>query len=261
VLDTVLDRLALYLEKMQALKAKVRSAMMYPLAVVVVALAVVVVVLGWVIPSFKTVFDALGAELPAPTRWLLDLSEGLWRYGPWWLGLWIGSVLALRWTLRTQVRWRRYWDRVWLRFPVLGSLWRDAAVARWSRTLATLLAAGVPLVEALAAVGRVTGNAWFEQATLHLRVAVLRGLSVNRALLDAQVFPPMLVQLVAIGEACGTLDAMLAKAAEYHERVVDEQVSNLSTLLEPLIMVVLGGIIGGMVLAMYLPIFQLGQVL
>ncbi len=261
VLDTVLDRLALYLEKTQALQAKVRGALMYPLAVLVVALGVVVVVLGWVIPSFKTVFVSLGADLPAPTRWLLALSDGLWHRGPAGLVVLAALGLGLRWAVRTRPRWRRGWDWAWLRVPVLGPLLRDAVVARWSRTLSTLLAAGVPLVEALVPVGRVAGNVVFEEATQGLRRAVLRGSSVNAALLEASVFPAMLVQLAAIGEASGTLDAMLAKAAEYHERAVDEQVAGLSTLLEPLIIVVLGGIIGAMVLAMYLPIFQLGQVL
>jgi len=261
VLDTVLDRLALYLEKTQALKAKVRGALLYPMAVLVVALGVVLVVLGWVIPSFKTVFSSLGAELPAPTRLLLALSDGLLAYGLWWLLALVAGVWGLRRAWRQWPRWRRLWDVAWLRFPVLGPLLRDAAVARWSRTLATLLAAGVPLVDALVPVGRVAGNLLFEEATQALRLAVVRGSSVNAALLEAKVFPAMLVQLVAIGEASGTLDALLAKAAEYHERAVDEQVAGLSTLLEPVIIVVLGGIIGGMVVAMYLPIFQLGQVL
>jgi type IV pilus assembly protein PilC len=261
VLDTTLDRLSVYLDKSLVLRARVRSALMYPIAVLVVALMVVLVLLGWVIPSFKTVFASLGAELPMVTQWLLILSDALWRQGPAWLVFFTLLGLGLRWGFRTQPGWRKVSDRAFLRIPLLGPFFCMVATARWARTLATLLAAGVPLVDALVPVGRASGNALFEEATHDVRRAVMRGVSVNAALLEARVFPAMLVQLVAIGEASGTLDGMLAKAAEYHERAVDEQVAGLSTLLEPLIIVVLGGIIGGMVLAMYLPLFQLGQVL
>ncbi len=261
MLDTMLERLAHHLEKSEALRTTIRSALIYPTAVLTIACLVLVLILVFVVPAFQNIFASFGAELPWLTRGVIALSESLQHYG---LGLLALTGLAV-WWLRRQVQqrasWRRYVHRVLLRVPIAGSLTRHACTARWTRTLATLFAAGVPLTEALGAMHGVTGHLLFQTATQAIQAQLIQGQALSRALEDTQgLFPPMVVQMCAIGEESGALDHMLEKTAEHYEREVDSTVARLSTLLEPFIMVVLGLLIGGLVMALYLPIFQLGQV-
>ncbi len=260
MLEPVLARLATYREKGLALRGKVRSAMFYPAAVLAVAVAVTAVIMVWVVPEFKAVFDDFGAELPLPTLIVMGLSDFLVE---WWLVILGGLVGA-------GVLFYRAWqrspslqaavDKFVLRLPLLGTILTKAIVARWSGTLATMFAAGVPLVESLDSVGGASGNAVYHEATQRIASVVRGGSSLATAMQQAQVFPAMAVQMVAIGEESGALDDMLRKVAEFYEAEVDAAVASLSSLLEPLIMVVLGVLIGGLVIAMYLPIFQLGSV-
>ena len=261
MLDTMLERLANHLEKSEALRTTIRSALIYPSAVLAIAGLVLVLILVFVVPAFQNIFASFGAELPWLTQVVIALSEGLKRYGLWLLAL---SGLAV-WWLKRQVQrrteWRRFLHRVLLRLPIAGSLTRHACTARWTRTLATLFAAGVPLTEALDAVQGVTGHVLFQEATQTIQAKLIQGQSLSLALEGTEgLFPPMVVQMCAIGEESGALDHMLEKTAEHYEREVDSTVARLSTLLEPFIMVVLGLLIGGLVMALYLPIFQLGQV-
>jgi len=261
MLDTMLERLANHLEKSEALRTTIRSALIYPSAVLAIAGLVLVLILVFVVPAFQNIFASFGAELPWLTQVVIALSEGLKRYGLWLLAL---SGLAV-WWLKRQVQrrteWRRFLHRVLLRLPIAGSLTRHACTARWTRTLATLFAAGVPLTEALDAVQGVTGHVLFQEATQTIQAQLIQGQSLSLALEGTEgLFPPMVVQMCAIGEESGALDHMLEKTAEHYEREVDSTVARLSTLLEPFIMVVLGLLIGGLVMALYLPIFQLGQV-
>ena len=261
MLDTMLERLANHLEKSEALRTTIRSALIYPSAVLAIAGLVLVLILVFVVPAFQNIFASFGAELPWLTQVVIALSEGLKRYGLWLLAL---SGLAV-WWLKRQVQrrteWRRFLHRVLLRLPIAGSLTRHACTARWTRTLATLFAAGVPLTEALDAVQGVTGHVLFQEATQTIQTQLIQGQSLSLALEGTEgLFPPMVVQMCAIGEESGALDHMLEKTAEHYEREVDSTVARLSTLLEPFIMVVLGLLIGGLVMALYLPIFQLGQV-
>ncbi len=260
ILDTILERLSVYLEKTEALKSKIRSALMYPTAVLVVAFVVVSVIMIFVIPAFKEVFSSFGADLPAPTLFVIALSEVFVRY--WWImfgGIGAGIYFWIQ-AFRRSERLQQAVDRLSLRLPVFGNLIYKAVVARWTRTLATMFAAGVPLVEALDSVGGASGNYVYVTATEKIQQEVSSGTSLTNAMTNAKVFPSMVLQMCAIGEESGSLDHMLGKAADFYEAEVDDMVAGLSSLMEPIIIVFLGTLIGGIVISMYLPIFKLGQV-
>jgi type IV pilus assembly protein PilC len=261
MLDNMLERLANHLGKSEALRATIRSALIYPSAVLGIAGTVLALILVFVVPAFQNIFASFGAELPWLTRGVIALSEGLQHFGIWLLAL---TGLATWWMKRQvqqRINWRRFVHRMLLRMPIAGPLTRHACTAQWTRTLATLFAAGVPLTEALEAVQGVTGNLLFQAATQNIQAQLIQGHSLSHALENTDgLFPHMVVQMCAIGEESGALDHMLEKTAEHFEREVDGTVARLSTLLEPFIMVVLGLLIGGLVMALYLPIFQLGQV-
>jgi len=260
ILDDLLDRLATYKEKMQAIRGKIKSALFYPTAVMLVAVVVVTVIMLFVVPAFKEVFESFGAGLPAPTMMVIAISD---FFVEWWymvFGCVGGAGYFLLQAWRRSPKIQMAVDRAILRAPVFGDVLRKATIARWLRTLSTMFAAGVPLVEALDSVGGAAGNYVYLVATRKIQQEVSTGTSLTIAMQNAQVFPNMVLQMSAIGEESGSLDAMLSKAAEIFEREVDEAVEGLSSLLEPLIMVVLGVLIGGLVIAMYLPIFKLGQV-
>jgi type IV pilus assembly protein PilC len=260
ILDGVLERLATDLEKTEGLKSKVRSALMYPVAVMGVAAAVVAVIMVFVVPAFQAVFLSFNAELPWPTQVVIDASQWLTTHGWLLLAGFAGGTWALGWAWRTRPGLRRALDRLVLKWPVVGPLVLKTVVARWTRTLSTMFAAGVPLVEALESVGGAAGNSVFSEATERVRHEVSSGSSLAHAMTVTRVFPTLVLQMTAIGEEAGSLDAMLAKAADLFEAEVDALVAGLSSLIEPAIIVVLGLIIGSIVVAMYLPIFQLGQV-
>ena len=261
MLDTMLERLALHLEKSEALHTTIRSALIYPAAVLSIAGAVLVLILVFVVPAFQNIFASFNAELPWLTRWVIGLSEGLQHNGPWLIGLILIGSWSLKQQVRQRIHWRRYLHSLLLRMPIAGPLTRHACTARWTRTLATLFAAGVPLTEALEAVQGVTGHLLFQAATQGIQTQLIQGQALSHALENTKgLFPAMVVQMCAIGEESGALDHMLEKTADHYEREVDNTVARLSTLLEPFIMVVLGLLIGGLVMALYLPIFQLGQV-
>ena len=260
ILEPLLDRLATYQQKVLAIKAKVRSALMYPAAVVVVAFIVLAVIMVYVIPSFKDVFKSFGADLPAPTLAVIALSDFFVAHGPWLLLAAGGGGFALLQSWRRSERLQDAADRLLLRLPVFGELVRKSVVARWTRTLATMTAAGVPLVEALGSVAGASGNAVYAGATEAIQREVSTGTSLTSAMRGTAVFPPMVLQMTAIGEESGSLEHMLGKAAEIIEEEVDEMVKGLSSLIEPMIIVFLGTLIGGIVVSMYLPIFKLGAV-
>ncbi|MDR2129156.1 MAG: type II secretion system F family protein [Burkholderiaceae bacterium] len=261
ILEDLLDRLAVYLEKTENIKAKIRSAMMYPTAVVVVAFAVVAVIMIFVIPQFKDTFASFGATLPAPTLLVMAISEFFTSY--WWAILLAlgGGIFFFFQAWKRSEKVQAFMDRLLLNLPIFGDLIRKAVVARWTRTLSTMFAAGVPLVEALDSVGGAAGNSVYSIATRKIQQDVSTGTNLTSAMGSANVFPSMVLQMAAIGEESGALDHMLGKAADFYEAEVDEMVAGLSSLMEPLIIVFLGGIIGGIVVAMYLPIFKLGQVM
>lgn len=261
LLDVMLARIADYQEKMLAIRGKLRGALTYPVAILAVALIVTVLMLAVVVPAFENSFSSFGAALPLPTRIIIDGSAAIRDYGFVSLVLFAAAAFGLMHQWRRDPRWQTATDRWQLTLPVLGSLLRRAALARWSRTLASLYAAGIPLLDTLVPAGDATGNRLFQQASQILRQKINQGDSLSRALTRQSEFSPLLVQMVAIGEESGTLDEMLGKVADIYEREVDESVALLGTLMEPLLMLVLGGIIGGLVIAMYLPIFQLGSVL
>lgn len=260
MLDTLLERLATYMEKTEALKAKIRSALMYPTAVILVAIAVVSVIMIFVIPAFKEVFSSFGADLPTPTLMVIAASEFLVRW--WWLmfGGLLAGIYFLAQSYRRSDQVRLVADRLLLRLPIFGELVRKSVVARWTRSLATMFAAGVPLVESLDSVGNASGSLVYSRATDRIQAEVATGTSLAAAMAETGVFPGMVMQMTAIGEEAGALDHMLGKAADFYESEVDEMVAGLSSLMEPIIIVVLGIVIGGIVIAMYLPIFKLGQV-
>ena len=260
ILEELLDRLAVYQEKTMAIKNKIRSAMIYPLAVMVVAFVVVAVIMIFVIPSFKDVFKSFGADLPAPTLLVIGMSEVFVKY--WYLifGLLGGGVYIFFEAWKRSPRMQMTMDRLLLRAPVFGSLVMKSSVARWTRTLSTMFAAGVPLVEALDSVGGASGNAVYALATEQIQKDVSTGTALTTSMQTTGVFPVMVIQMCLIGEESGSLDHMLGKAAEFFEDEVDEAVKGLSSLLEPFIIVILGTLIGGIVVAMYLPIFKLGAV-
>ena len=260
ILETLLDRLAVYQEKTMAIKNKIKSALIYPVAVLVVAFIVLAVIMIFVIPAFKEVFTSFGADLPAPTLVVMAMSAAFVKY--WYLifGIGGGGIYFFMQSWKRSVKMQKYMDRLLLRVPVFGSLVNKSAIARWTRTLSTMFAAGVPLVEALDSVGGASGNAVFAEATEKIQKDVSTGSALTTSMQATGVFPVMVLQMCAIGEESGSLDAMLGKAAEFYEDEVDEAVKGLSSLMEPFIIVILGVLIGGIVISMYLPIFKLGQV-
>jgi type IV pilus assembly protein PilC len=259
ILDTMMERLANTLEKNEALRSRVRSALMYPCAVIVVALAVLALIMVYVVPVFEDVFKAFGSDLPWPTQAVLALSQALSHSG--WV--WLSAALLLAWSwqhMRRNEAWQRRLDRWLLGLPLVGGLLRSAVVARWTQTLSALLAAGVPLAEALGPAGQACDHAVYARLTEHLQRRVSQGGSLSEAMAHTGRFPDMIVQLCATGEETSALESLLARAGVLMESELDDQVNGLSSLLEPLIMVVLGGLIGVILVAMYLPIFRLGQV-
>jgi type IV pilus assembly protein PilC len=260
ILDDLLERLAVYKEKMQALKGKIKSALFYPCAVMGVAAIVVTIIMLFVIPAFKSVFEGFGASLPAPTLMVIAMSDIVVSY--WWLifGLLFAGIYFILQAWRRSAAVQVAVDRGVLRLPIIGEVIRKASIARWLRTLSTMFAAGVPLVEALDSVGGASGNHVYMTATRRIQGEVSTGTSLTVAMQNANVFPNMIMQMASIGEESGSLDDMLGKAADIYEREVDEAVASLSSLLEPIIMAFLGVVIGGLVVAMYLPIFKMGQV-
>jgi type IV pilus assembly protein PilC len=260
ILEELLARLALYQEKTIAIKQKVKSALIYPTSVIVVAFGVLAVIMIFVIPSFKEVFVSFGAELPAPTLFVMAMSDAFIHY--WWLifGILFGGGYMFIQTWKRSEKMQYFMDRLLLKLPIFGDLVMKSVVARWTRTLSTMFAAGVPLVEALDSVGGTSGNLVFAMATQQIQRDVAAGSALTTAMTSANVFPTMVLQMSAIGEESGALDDMLARAAEFYEEEVDEMVKGLSTLMEPIIIVVLGTLIGGIVISMYLPIFKIGQV-
>ena len=260
ILEALLDRLAVYMEKTEAIKSKIKSALMYPISVVVVAFVVVAVIMIFVIPAFKSVFSSFGADLPAPTLFVIAISEFFVAY--WWLifGGIGGGLYFFFQAWQRNVKMQRFMDRVLLKVPVFGALVEKSCIARWTRTLATMFAAGVPLVEALDSVGGASGNSKYADATEKIQQEVSTGTSLTAAMTNANLFPTMVLQMCAIGEESGSVDHMLGKAADFYEAEVDEMVAGLSSLMEPIIIVFLGSLIGGIVVSMYLPIFKLGQV-
>jgi type IV pilus assembly protein PilC len=256
ILDTILKRLATYIEKAVKLKGQVQSAMIYPIAVVVIAGLVVGVILWKVIPTFANLFAGLGAELPLPTRIVIALSNGLVRFMPFILVGIAAAIFGFR-AYYASPGGRRMIDTITLKLPVLGSLMRKIAVARFCRTLSTLLASGVSILEALDITARTAGNAIVEEAILTTRKSIERGETIAAPLKETRVFPPMVVQMISVGEATGALDTMLSKIADFYEEEVDVAVAGLLTLLEPIMIFFLGVVVGGIVIAMYLPIFDL----
>lgn len=260
ILEEILTRLALYKEKTLAVKRKIRSAMIYPVAILGVAAIVTTVIMIWVIPAFKDVFASFGAQLPLPTLIVIWLSDKFVNYWYWAFGLLIISVIVFIRTWKRSPDLQVATDKLLLKLPLFGAVIRKAIIARWTRTLSTMFAAGVPLVESLDSVGGASGNAVYIEATRKISAAVSSGSSLVSAMQTTKAFPAMVTQMVAIGEESGALDQMLTKVAEFHEEEVDNAVASLSSLMEPIIMVILGVVIGGLVIAMYLPIFQLGSV-
>jgi type IV pilus assembly protein PilC len=260
ILDSLLDRLATYKEKILAIKSKIKSALFYPVAIIIVAFVITAVIMIFVIPAFKSVFSSFGADLPAPTLFIMTLSEYFVQY--WYIifGTIGGGGYAFFYIWRRSVKVQIFMDRVMLKLPVFGSLVRISCIARWCRTLSTMFAAGVPLVEALESVAGASGNHVYYTATKKIQGEVSTGSSLTSSMQGTDVFPSMVIQMVQIGEEAGSLDAMLSKVADFFEAEVDDAVEALSSLMEPIIMVILGTLIGGMVVAMYLPIFKLGSV-
>ena len=260
ILDTLLDRLATYKEKILAIKSKIKGAMFYPIAVLVVAFIITAVIMLFVVPAFKNLFSSFGADLPAPTLAVIAISDFFVAY--WWLifGSINGGLWFFFYTWKRSLKMQMALDRLFLKLPIFGEVIRKATIARWARTLSTMFAAGVPLVEALESVGGAAGNHVYLEATRRIQQEVSTGTSLTVAMQNANVFPSMVCQMVSIGEESGSLDAMLSKVADFFEKEVDDAVDALSSLMEPIIMVVLGTLIGGLVVAMYLPIFKMGQV-
>ncbi|EPH3225374.1 type II secretion system F family protein [Pseudomonas aeruginosa] len=259
-LETLLDRVATYKEKTESLKAKIKKAMTYPIAVVLVAIIVSAILLIKVVPQFQSVFSSFGAELPAFTMMVINLSNLLQE---WWLVVLIGlfsASFAIKESHKRSVNFRNTVDHYMLKIPIIGGILYKSAVARYARTLSTTFAAGVPLVEALDSVSGATGNVVFRNAVSKIKQDVSTGMQLNFSMRTTNVFPNMAIQMTAIGEESGSLDDMLGKVAAFYEEEVDNAVDNLTTLMEPMIMAVLGVLVGGLIIAMYLPIFQLGSV-
>ncbi|MCB6183640.1 type II secretion system F family protein [Leeia sp. TBRC 13508] len=260
ILETLLDRLATYKEKIQQVKGKIKSALFYPTSIIVAAFIITAVIMIFVIPAFKDLFSNFGADLPAPTMIVIAMSDFFVTY--WWLlfGSIGGGLYAFFYTWKRSKTLQARMDRVMLALPIFGEVIRKATLARWSRTLATMFAAGVPLVEALESVGGASGNQVYVEATKGIQAEVSVGTSLTIAMQNSKVFPNMVLQMASIGEESGSLDSMLSKVADFYEEEVDRAVESLSSLMEPLIMVILGVLIGGLVIAMYLPIFKMGSV-
>ncbi|MCE0464744.1 MULTISPECIES: type II secretion system F family protein [Pseudomonas] len=258
-LDTLLDRVATYKEKSEALKAKIKKAMTYPTAVILVAAVVTGILLVKVVPQFESVFAGFGAELPAFTVMVIGLSEFMQQW--WWLllGGLVGGFFGVKYALKRSQGFRDWRDKWLLKLPLVGALMYKSAVARYARTLSTTFAAGVPLVEALDSVSGATGNVVFKRAVQRIRQDVSTGMQLNFSMRASGIFPNLAIQMTAIGEESGALDDMLDKVASFYEAEVDNLVDNLTSLMEPFIMVILGVVVGGLVVAMYLPIFQLGS--
>jgi type IV pilus assembly protein PilC len=259
ILDSLLDRLATYKEKILAIKSKIKGALFYPVSIIVVALVITAVIMIFVIPTFKDLFKSFGADLPAPTQIVMSLSD--WFVGNWYIlfPALIGGTWALLEFYKRSTKMQNLVDRLVLRLPIFGEVIRKASIARWCRTLSTMFAAGVPLVEALDSVAGAAGNYVYYEATKRIQAEVSTGTGLTVSMQNTNVFPSMVLQMTAIGEESGALDAMLSKVADFFEAEVDEAVDALASLMEPLIMVVLGGLIGGLVVAMYLPIFKMGS--
>jgi type IV pilus assembly protein PilC len=259
ILDVVLGRLSNYLEKAMKLKAKVKSAMTYPIAVLVISFSVVALLLIKVIPTFQKMFEGSGAELPAPTQAVIDASQFAQDY--WWaiVGVIVVFVIAFRQFYKTE---KGHWiiDSAILKMPIIGPVMKKVAVARFSRTMATMMSSGVPILEGLNIVSKSAGNVVVEDALMKTRQAISEGRSIAEPLSETGIFPPMVVQMISVGEATGALDSMLNKIADFYDDEVDAAVESMTTLLEPVMMVFLGGIVGGMIIAMYLPIFKMASV-
>ena len=260
ILEQLLERLAIYQEKTLALKSKIKSALMYPISVLLVAFLVMVIIMVKVIPAFKEVFSSFGADLPGPTLLVIAMSEFFVVAWPYLLLGIVGGGYMFMQTWRRSEKLQMVMDRLLLRIPIFGALINKSVIARWTRTLSTMFAAGVPLVEALDSVGGAAGNAVYAEATQKIQRDVSTGSALTTAMQGTNVFPNMVIQMTSIGEESGSLDHMLAKAAEFYEDEVDDMVKGLSSLMEPIIIVVLGTLIGGIVVAMYLPIFKIGSV-
>jgi type IV pilus assembly protein PilC len=259
-LETLLDKIATYKEKTEALKKKIKKAMFYPAAVLAMAVIVSIILLVFVIPTFESLFKDFGADLPAFTQFVINLSKFVQSQG-WWMALLFGAgVYAFLYFKKRSRPMRQSLDRILLKMPVIGPIIVKAAIARYARTLATMFAAGVPLVEALTSVAGATGNIVYEDATLKIRDEVATGQRLQRSMESTGLFPNMVIQMIAVGEESGSLDQMSGKVADFYEADVDAAVDAMSSLLEPMIMAVLGVLVGGLVIAMYLPIFKLGQV-
>lgn len=259
ILETVLDRIASYKEKILAIKGKIKSALMYPAIVIVIAFIITAGIMIFVIPTFKQLYESSGAELPALTQLVIYISD---LFVKWWWAIFavlIGAAIALAQALQRSKPFKEWVEAMSLKIPVFGPLIEKATVARWARTFASLFAAGVPMVEALESVAGASGNAVYEKATMKLRTDIATGASLTASLQVAKVFPNMLIQMVSIGEESGALDSMVEKVADYYEREVDDAVAGISSLMEPIIMVILGTLIGTIVIAMYLPIFKMGS--
>ncbi|HUN26091.1 MAG TPA: type II secretion system F family protein [Steroidobacteraceae bacterium] len=259
-LENLLEKIATYKEKTEAIKKKVKKALFYPAAVLVVAVVVTIILLIYVIPEFDSLFKSFGAQLPSFTQFVINLSRSVQSYGIYDAVVLGGCVAAFIYFHKRSKAMRQFIDRVMLKLPIIGPILNKAAIARFTRTLATMFAAGVPLVEALESVAKATGNIVYETAVLKMRDEVATGQRLQRAMETVGLFPNMVVQMIAVGEEAGSLDTMAGKVATFYEAEVDNAVDSMSSLLEPLIMAILGVLVGGLVIAMYLPIFKLGSV-
>jgi type IV pilus assembly protein PilC len=260
ILDSILDKVATYKEKTEAIKGKIKKALFYPTAVIVVAFVITAILMIFVIPEFEKLFAGFGADLPAVTKFVINMSK---VFQEWWWAIFGGIGLAIYGLLQAKKRSKKFQvflDKFLLKVPIIGPILNKAAIARYARTLATMFAAGVPLVEAMESVAGAVGNVVYGQAVLRMRDEVATGTQLNVAMKSSGLFPNMVVQMTAIGEEAGSMDTMLSKVADFYEEEVDNAVDGLSSLLEPLIMAILGVLIGGLVIAMYMPIFQMGKV-
>jgi len=261
ILEDILHKLATYMEKTEALKSKIKGAMFYPIAVIVVAFVITCILMIFVIPQFQELFSGFGADLPALTQIVINMSK--WFQANWYflIGGIIGVIVLIVQLMKRSIRFAHFVDRLLLKIPVLGDILNKSAIARFARTLSTMFAAGTPLVEAMTSVAGACGNIVYYEATIKIRDEISTGTQIQAAMRDSGVFPNMVIQMVAIGEESGALDQMLGKVADWYEQEVDDAVDSLTSLLEPIIMAVLGVLIGGLVVAMYLPIFKMGAVI
>jgi len=260
ILDNILDKVATYKEKTEMIKAKIKKAMTYPAAIVVVSLLITTLLMLKVIPQFEDLFAGFGADLPAPTKFVIAVSKFFQSYWHIMFAIIGGAIYGVMQLKKKSLAFNHGMDKVMLKLPILGAIVRKAAIARYARTLATMFAAGVPLVEAMDSVSGAVGNVVYGEAVKKIRDEVATGTQLNVAMNNVHLFPNMVVQMTAIGEESGSIDTMLGKVADFYEAEVDDAVDNMSSLIEPFIMVFLGGLIGGLVIAMYMPIFQMGKV-